>query len=66
MHIEIFFQQINCVVMKGTNEDEICDFVAFTKEKVGIRAVLFFNLIQVNHHFGQFSKGKRRLSRLNL
>nr|KAG5692514.1 hypothetical protein BaRGS_018719 [Batillaria attramentaria] len=25
--------KINCVVMRGTNEDEVCDFVAFTKEK---------------------------------
>jgi uncharacterized Fe-S cluster-containing radical SAM superfamily enzyme len=27
--------QINCVVMKGLNDDEICDFVQFTKEMVG-------------------------------
>ncbi|KAL8622868.1 hypothetical protein ACOMHN_026989 [Nucella lapillus] len=25
--------KINCVVMRGTNEDEVCDFVAFTKDK---------------------------------
>ena len=26
--------QINCVVMKGLNDDEICDFVAMTQDKV--------------------------------
>ena len=26
--------QINCVVMKGLNDDEICDFVALTEHKV--------------------------------
>lgn len=25
--------KINCVVMRGTNEDEVCDFVGFTKDK---------------------------------
>lgn len=25
--------KINCVTMRGTNEDEICDFVTFTKDK---------------------------------
>ncbi|XP_076463698.1 molybdenum cofactor biosynthesis protein 1-like [Babylonia areolata] len=25
--------KVNCVVMRGTNEDEVCDFVAFTKDK---------------------------------
>lgn len=25
--------KINCVVMRGTNEDEVCDFVTFTKDK---------------------------------
>lgn len=24
--------------MRGTNEDEVCDFVAFTKDKVGTDA----------------------------
>ena len=31
------FPQINCVVMKGLNDDEITDFVAFTEEKVMIQ-----------------------------
>ena len=26
--------QINCVVMRGVNEEEICDFVALTENKV--------------------------------
>lgn len=26
--------QLNCVVMKGVNEDEICDFVSLTESKV--------------------------------
>ena len=26
--------QVNCVVMRGTNEDELCDFVALTENKV--------------------------------
>ena len=26
--------QVNCVVMRGLNEDEICDFVALTENKV--------------------------------
>ena len=26
--------QINCVVMKGLNDDELCDFVALTENKV--------------------------------
>ncbi len=28
--------QINCVVMKGLNDDEICDFVALTENKVRV------------------------------
>ena len=28
------FIQINCVVMKGLNDDEICDFVQLTEHKV--------------------------------
>ena len=28
--------KINCVVMRGLNEDEIQDFVEFTKDKVTI------------------------------
>jgi len=26
--------QLNCVVMRGLNEDEICDFVGITENKV--------------------------------
>ena len=26
--------QVNCVVMRGLNEDEICNFVAMTADKV--------------------------------
>jgi len=26
--------QINCVVMRGINDDEVCDFVRVTEEKV--------------------------------
>ena len=29
--------QVNCVVMRGLNDDEICDFVALTEEKVRYR-----------------------------
>ena len=29
--------QINCVVMKGLNDDEICDFVALTENKVRVQ-----------------------------
>ena len=28
--------QVNCVVMKGLNDDEICDFVSLTEEKVSV------------------------------
>lgn len=32
--------KVNCVVMNGTNEEEICDFVAFTKDRpVDIRFI---------------------------
>ena len=30
----VFVLQINCVVMKGLNDDELCDFVALTENKV--------------------------------
>ncbi len=30
----LLFLQVNCVVMRGVNEEEICDFVALTKHKV--------------------------------
>ena len=29
-----FSSQLNCVVMRGLNDDEICDFVALTEKKV--------------------------------
>ena len=28
--------KVNCVVMRGLNEDELTSFVAFTKDKPGI------------------------------
>ena len=28
--------QINCVLMKGLNDDELCDFVALTEKKVSV------------------------------
>jgi molybdenum cofactor biosynthesis enzyme MoaA len=33
MTVALFFQ-VNCVVLKGLNDDEICDFVEFTREMV--------------------------------
>lgn len=34
--------QINCVVMHGVNDDEICNFVQMTKEKpINIRFIEF-------------------------
>jgi molybdenum cofactor biosynthesis enzyme MoaA len=32
--------KINCVVMRGLNEDEIADFVTFTKDKPGLIKIL--------------------------
>ena len=32
--------KINCVVMRGLNEDEIADFVTFTKDKPGSVEIL--------------------------
>jgi molybdenum cofactor biosynthesis enzyme MoaA len=32
--------KINCVVMRGLNEDEIADFVTFTKDKPGSTKIL--------------------------
>lgn len=39
--------QLNCVVMNGVNEDEICDFVALTETKVSIQTA---QLQQVGHN----------------
>lgn len=34
--------QINCVVMRGFNDDEICDFVNLTREKpINVRFIEF-------------------------
>lgn len=34
MSIKRCFFQINCVIMRGINDDEICDFVDLTLKKV--------------------------------
>jgi len=31
----IYTMQINSVVMRGLNDDELCDFVELTRDKVG-------------------------------
>lgn len=34
--------QVNCVVMRGFNDDEICDFVELTREKpINVRFIEF-------------------------
>lgn len=34
--------QVNCVVMRGFNEDEICDFVNLTRDKsINVRFIEF-------------------------
>lgn len=34
--------QVNCVVMRGINDDEICDFVKLTKDKpINVRFIEF-------------------------
>lgn len=34
--------QVNCVVMRGINDDEICDFVEMTREKpINVRFIEF-------------------------
>ena len=39
---EFYLSQINTVVMKGVNDDEICDFVQMTKEMpISIRFLEF-------------------------
>ena len=36
------FCQVNCVVMRGFNDDEICDFVELTREKpINVRFIEF-------------------------
>lgn len=38
----VFCGQVNCVVMRGVNDDEICDFVELTREKpINIRFIEF-------------------------
>ena len=39
------FLQVNCVVMKGLNDDEICDFVSLTQNKVRYFSVFRLQLI---------------------
>lgn len=41
MHASVTFQ-VNCVVMRGFNDDEICDFVELTRDKpINIRFIEF-------------------------
>lgn len=36
------FYQVNCVVMRGFNDDEICDFVELTRDKpINVRFIEF-------------------------
>lgn len=36
------FLQVNCVVMRGFNDDEICDFVELTRDKpINVRFIEF-------------------------
>lgn len=38
----ICLYQVNCVVMRGINDDEICDFVELTREKpINVRFIEF-------------------------
>ena len=37
--------QLNCVVMKGLNDDEICDFVQLTEQKVQLCSIFSNNVI---------------------
>jgi len=39
-----FVFQINCVVMRGINDDEVCDFVTLTEEKVTICTLIMLYL----------------------
>ena len=36
--------QVNCVVMKGLNDDEVVDFVKFTESKVSTAAAILIFL----------------------
>jgi GTP 3',8-cyclase len=41
LYVSVAFQ-VNCVVMRGFNDDEICDFVELTREKpINIRFIEF-------------------------
>lgn len=41
LYVYVAFQ-VNCVVMRGFNDDEICDFVELTREKpINIRFIEF-------------------------
>lgn len=41
-YIYVLLPQVNCVVMRGFNDDEICDFVELTREKpVNVRFIEF-------------------------
>lgn len=44
VHLYVFYAsiQVNCVVMRGFNDDEICDFVELTRDKpINIRFIEF-------------------------
>lgn len=39
---DVVLSQVNCVVMRGFNDDEICDFVELTREKpINVRFIEF-------------------------
>lgn len=41
LYVSVAFQ-VNCVLMRGFNEDEICDFVELTREKpINVRFIEF-------------------------
>lgn len=41
LYVSVAFQ-VNCVVMRGFNDDEICDFVELTREKpINVRFIEF-------------------------
>ena len=39
------FNKVNCVVMRGLNEDEVCNFVEMTQNKVSCRRIcnIYYN-----------------------
>lgn len=40
--LSMLVSQVNCVVMRGFNDDEICDFVELTRDKpINIRFIEF-------------------------